>query len=185
MKSKLHFVTACLLISMVLLSASCAATTTNSSQSSPTASSTNDFPSDKYGMGVTATIKLEESPKGLAYDPNMSEIFVLNNISSFPTEDKDVQASIISDKTNESTPTVFLPNGNELIVYDSGKNEYFATGFNEDDVFVISGSSDALVATLTLDHNEAPNGIAYDSGKSGDLYFRCSRSSVSDIRQHK
>ncbi len=109
------------------------------------------------------------SPDGLAYDSNMSEMFVANFVSN--------DVSIISDSTNTVVATVNLPlidhfAGPFFLTYDSAKGEVFVTNQVLNTVSVISDSSSTSASTTpSTSTNTNPTSSASSTPSSGSPGF--------------
>ena len=103
-------------------------------------------------------------PIGVTYDSAKGEIYVVN---SYPHTISGGTVSVISDSNNTVLTSILVGIDPYYAAYDSGKGEVFVT--NDGDVFVsvISDSTNAVVANVTLPQGAIGSwGIAYDSGKS-------------------
>ena len=139
---------------------------------------------------VVETIKVENTPIGLAYDSGKGEIFVANfgyGIIPKSTIHDDNTVSIINDKTHKVVETIHLGNilvaeigidteyssllgvGNAVIgiAYDSGTGEVYVANRYDDVVYVISDETNTVVTKIKVGRN--PIGIAYDSG-TGEIF---------------
>ena len=106
----------------------------------------------------------------MVYDSGKGELFVVDGTGL---------VSVISDSSNSVVATISLPDSfgyDNGIAYDSGKGEIFiATGFatsmsNTPTVWVISDTTNTIVANITSSHWWSPWGLAYDSAK-GEIFL--------------
>ncbi len=110
---------------------------------------------------VVANVDVGAYAINAAYDSDRGEVFV--------TTAKNV--AVISDSNNSVVATIIVPSVGGLgdLVYDSGMGEIFVEGggtlFNESILFVISDTTNVVVANITVD----PWGLAYDSSK-GEIF---------------
>lgn len=107
-------------------------------------------------IAVSATITVGKDPQGIAYDPEMGEMYVANSGSN--------TVSVISDSTNTVVATIDVGIQPKNVAYDCGKNEMFVTNYGSGTVSVISCKTHEVVATIPVGIH--PVGIAYDSAKS-------------------
>lgn len=70
---------------------------------------------------------------------------------------------VISDSSNTIAQNISVGTDPTWIAYDSGTNELFVSATLGNLVDVISGSSNMVVANISV---QEPGGIVYDSGKS-------------------
>jgi YVTN family beta-propeller protein len=117
--------------------------------------------SDKTNK-VIATIDINGTVSGMAYDSDKDEIFqsVIDNdgVSS--------AVNVISDSNNSVVATIPMGFYAGSMAYDSGKGEIFVAhqDYNgNNSVWVISDNSNTVVAKIPIEH--APSDLAYDSGK--------------------
>ena len=117
-----------------------------------------------HAQGVTTTITVGSQPVGIAYDPNMHELFVANYVSG--------DIMVISDNNNtviaDITALTQYAGAPWDLAYDSAKGEMFLT--DGTGVYVINDTTNAVAANITVPW--ASGGclnIAYDSGK-GEMF---------------
>lgn len=122
-----------------------------------------------HAIEVTATIPVGSGPMGAVYDSGKAEVFVANSDSN--------SVSVISDANNSVVATIPLSSGAlnpSDLAYDSGKGEIFVVNnpgelsFSSSTISVISDSTNAIVATITLGFNSVV-GISYDSA-NGEMF---------------
>jgi YVTN family beta-propeller protein len=109
---------------------------------------------------VLATVAVQYSSEGIAYDSGLGEVFVSNAQSE--------NVSVISTATNSVVATVSLPLGvPETMVYDSGQHEVFVINDQYDlyhtNVTVISDATNTVVATISVPYGAIS--LGYDPGK--------------------
>ena len=122
---------------------------------------------NKNDVGITVAA----GPSAIAYDFGKGEIFVASRgYTSLPAPSgSHAQIDVISDSTNSIVANL-TGNAVNSLVYDSAKNEVFATGLgtnNVTQVFAISDSTNRVVGNVTLANN--PRALVYDSGR-GEIF---------------
>lgn len=123
-------------------------------------------PTHVRGQTTTATVTVEGSPTGLAYDPSRGEVFVANGANN--------SVSVISDTNDSVVSTVQVGQDPLGLVYDPSTSQVFVADHLGNSISVISDSKDAVVATV--DALPGAYGLAYDQSK-GEVF-------VSDRRLH-
>jgi YVTN family beta-propeller protein len=102
---------------------------------------------------VVATIPMgsnsadQPHPLCIAFDSATSEIYVVN---SYPYTSAPGQVSVISDSNNTILTSISVGDNPYYAAYDSAKGEIFVTNYGDDFVSVISDSTNAVVANVTL-----------------------------------
>lgn len=105
---------------------------------------------------VEATIETGSEPSSVAYDGQTNQLFVANAETG--------QIVVLDPTSGRVAGSVTTPGAFEL-AYDSGTDQIFdAPGFGYSEVYVISGSSDQVVANISIDG--VPYGLGYDPAKS-------------------
>jgi YVTN family beta-propeller protein len=124
---------------------------------------------------VIDTIPLGFKPYTLAdivYDSGKGEIWASGT-----------SLAVISDASNSVVATVsplgsWFTNGYGTMAYDSGKGEIFVT--YSDSLYVVSDSTNTLVATILLPNGLVPATLVYDSAK-GEIFVSDSSSNATAI----
>ncbi len=121
---------------------------------------------------VVATIPVGEYPAGMAYDSSKGEIFEsdLGGVEGPPT------VQVISDTNNSVVATISGAIWN--MAYDSAKGEVFVSHYDTNDVWVISDSTNTVVASIPVGFE--PTDLVYDSGR-GEIWVNNGSYSVSVI----
>ncbi len=120
---------------------------------------------------IVANITVTAGPSAIAYDSGKGEVFVASSgyATLPPPSGSHAAIDVISDRTNSvvaSLPVIAVRD----LVYDSAKNEVFATGLGADNVtqvFAISDATNGVAGNVTLPNN--PHALVYDSGR-GEIY---------------
>ncbi len=122
---------------------------------------------------LVANVTVGHYPSGLAYDPAKGEVLVVSEGSGTVSAISDSNNSVVATVRFASTET-FLGGagqygsfGAEGIVYDPSKGELFVANEYSDSVSVISDSSDAVVANVSV--GALPLGLAYDPA-NGEVF---------------
>ena len=109
----------------------------------------------------------------VVYDSGKGEIFAAYGNSKAGAYGSTPLISVISDSNNSLTTVSWNTPGNSQynwptqptgMVYDSGKGEIFVSDLHDGSVFVISDSSNAIVATIGVETSAGE--MVYDSAKS-------------------
>ncbi len=121
---------------------------------------------------VMATIPVGQYPAGMAYDSSKGEIFEsdLGGVEGPPT------VQVISDTNNSVVATISGAIWN--MAYDSAKGEVFVSHYDTNDVWVISDSTNTVVASIPVGFE--PTDLVYDSGR-GEIWVNNGSYSVTVI----
>ncbi len=134
--------------------------------------------SDKNNT-VIATIPVMPFPAGIAYDPSKGEVFVANSGWNTVSVISDASNTVVANITVGDTSTTKFVTGPTGIAYDSAKGWlYVATSYEENEVSVISDSSNTVIATIQV--GNFPSWVAYDSGK-GEIFVTNSYDNTTSV----
>jgi len=110
----------------------------------------------------TIVANITISAYAMVYDPAKGEIFASEESSNVGNQD----IAVISDTTNAIVATI--PVGADFLAYDSAKGEIFAESAGAG-VYVISDSSNKVIATINDENFWWEGTLAYDSAK-GEIF---------------
>jgi len=111
----------------------------------------------------TIVANITISAYAMVYDPAKGEIFASEESSDVGNQD----IAVISDTTNAIIATI--PVGADFLAYDSAKGEIFAESAGTG-VYVISDSSNKVIATINDESFWWEGTLAYDSAK-GEIFL--------------
>jgi YVTN family beta-propeller protein len=116
-------------------------------------------------------IRVGTDPYTVVYDPNKSEMFIVNEASD--------NVSVLSASTYAVLGAVAVGSSPENAVFDPASGELFVVNVGSDSVSVISDSNNTVVATVPV--GLTPAGIAYDSGRGAVFVANSNSDNVSVI----